>query len=267
MCLILFAYRTSPARTLVVAANRDEFYARASDAARYWNDSPDVFGGRDLVAGGTWLAVSETGRFAAVTNYTDFSRKEQPPASRGDLARGFLQGNARARDYAAALDCPRYQGFNFIAFDGEDLVYACNRPSEVRVLLPGVYGLTNTHIDDVWPKSAHGIAALESIAATAGTDAVLSVLCDDSADYLPGDRERESARRAAPAFLRGRDYGTRASTAVILDRGRIAFAEQQYGPMGKPCGRVTESIRVREAGADRPIAMDAAVLDGRKAAL
>ncbi len=251
----------------MVAANRDEFYARASDAARYWNDSPHVFGGRDLVAGGTWLAVSTTGRFAAVTNYTDFLRTEKPPASRGDLARGFLEGAARAADYAAAIDGSRYQGFNFIAFDGEDLVYACNRPSEVRVLPPGVYGLTNTHIDDVWPKSARGIAALGSIAATAATDGVLSVLCDGSADCLPGDRERESARRATPAFLRGKDYGTRTSAAVIFDHGRVAFAEQQYGPMGEPGGRVTETIRVREAGDGGPVAMDGLARDGRKAAL
>lgn len=146
-------------------------------------------------------------------------------------------------------------------------MYACNRPSEVRVLPPGVYGLTNTHIDDVWPKSARGIAALGLIAATAATDDALSVLCDDSADYLPGDREQESARRATPAFLRGEDYGTRASTAVVFDRGRIAFAEQQYGPMGEPGGRVTETIRVREAGTGGPIATDGSALDDRKAAL
>ena len=245
----------------MVAANRDEFYARASAAACYWNDSAHVFGGRDLVAGGTWLAVATTGRFAAVTNYTDFDRQAMPPASRGDLVRGFLRGDASAMDYAASIDGARYQGFNFIGFDGADLVYACNRPGEVRALPAGVYGLTNTHIDDVWPKSAHGIAALGSIAATAATDDLLAILCDESAGYRAGDRERESARRRAPAFLRGKDYGTRAGTAVIFDHGRIAFAEQQYGPMGEPGGRVTESIRVREAVPRAPIGTGGSVPD------
>lgn len=255
----------SPARPLVVAANRDEFYARASEAARYWNDSPHVFGGRDLVAGGTWLAVSTAGRFAAVTNYTDFLRTENPPASRGDLARGFLEGDAAASAYAAGIDGARYQGFNLLAFDGVDLVYACNRTGEMRVLQPGVYGIANSPLDDVWPKSARGIARLKSIAATASTDDLLKVLREESADYGPDGTEPESARSATPAFLRGKDYGTRASTAVIFDCGHIAFAEQQFGSMGKPGARTIETIRIRHAPA-RAIAEDGASLGGRKAA-
>ena len=266
MCLILFAYRTFPTRPLVVAANRDEFYARPSCGARYWDDSPHVFGGRDLVAGGTWLAVSTTGRFAAVTNYTDFLRNDRPPASRGDLTRCFLQENAGASDYAAAIDGTRYQGFNLVAFDGVDLVYACNRTEEIRVLQPGVYGLANTHLDDVWPKSARGVAALTAIAAAAGIDDVLKVLRDESADYVADGHEPESARRATPAFLRGKEYGTRASTAVIFDRARIEFAEQQYGPMGEPGARVTERIGVRRSGTGSNIAMHGSAVGDPKAA-
>ncbi|MDE0055795.1 MAG: NRDE family protein [Gammaproteobacteria bacterium] len=265
MCLILFEYRTSPARPLVVAANRDEFYARPSDAARYWDDLPHVFGGRDLVAGGTWLAVSTTGRFAAVTNYTDFLRSESPLASRGDLARGFLEGDVAASAYAAGIDGVRYQGFNLLAFDGDDLVYACNRTGETRVLQPGVYGIANSPLDDVWPKSARGIARLRSIAATATTGDLLEVLRDESSDYGPVGSEPESARPATPAFLRGKDYGTRASTAVIFDRGHIAFAEQQFGPMGEPGARTTEIIRIRQAPA-RAIAEDGVALGDRKVA-
>ena len=253
-----------PARPLVVAANRDEFYARPSRSARYWEDSPHVFGGRDLVAGGTWLAVSTAGRFAAVTNYTDFLRDGRPPASRGDLARGFLEGDATAREYAAAIPGARYQGFNLVAFDGDDLVYACNRSGEIRVLQPGVYGIANSPLGDVWPKSARGIARLKSIAATSAADDLLEVLRDESSDYGPDGTEPESARPATPAFLRGKDYGTRASTAVIFDRGQIAFAEQQFGPMGKPGARTTETVRIRRAPA-RSIAEDGAALSDREA--
>ena len=249
----------------MVAANRDEFYARPSRAARYWDDSPHVFGGRDLIAGGTWLAVSTTGRFAAVTNYTDFLRTQSPPASRGDLARGFLEGDAAATAYAAAVDGARYQGFNLLAFDGDDLVYACNRTGEIRVLQPGVYGIANSALDDVWPKSARGIARLRSISATATTDDLLDVLGDESADYRPDGTEPESARPATPAFLRGKDYGTRASTAVIFDRGHIAFAEQQFGAMGQPGARIGETIRIRHAPA-RTIVEDGEVISDRKAA-
>ncbi len=260
MCLILFAYRTFPTRPLVVAANRDEFYARPSSGARYWDDSPHIFGGRDLVAGGTWLAVSTAGRFAAVTNYTDFFREEVPPASRGDLTRRFLEEGAAARDYAAGIDGARYQGFNLIAFDGVDLVYACNRTGEIRVLEPGVYGISNTHLDDVWPKSARGVAALTAIAAAAGIDDVLKVLRDESADYVSDGHEPESARRATPAFLRGKEYGTRACTAVIFDGRRIEFAEQLYGPMGRPGARFTEMIGVRQPQVRSYIAADESAL-------
>ena len=250
----------------MVAANRDEFYARPSRAARYWDDLPHVFGGRDVVAGGTWLAVSTAGRFAAVTNYTDFIREEVPPASRGDLTRRFLEEGAGARDYAAGIDGARYQGFNLIAFDGVDLVYACNRTGETRVLEPGVYGISNTHLDDVWPKSARGVAALTAIAAVAGIDDVLKVLRDESADYVAHGHESESARRLTPAFLRGKEYGTRASTAVILDGARIEFAEQQYGPMGEPGARVTERIGVRRSGTGSNIAMHGSAVGDPKAA-
>ena len=260
MCLILFAYRTVPNRPLVVAANRDEFYARPSRSARYWEESPHIFGGRDLVAGGTWLAASTNGRFAAVTNYTDFHRDQAPPASRGELARGFLEREAAASDYAAEIEGARYQGFNLIAFDGVDLVYACNRTGELRVLQPGVYGLANTHLDDVWPKSAGGIARLRPIAATANLDDVLALLRDESAHYGPAGSEPESARPVTPAFLRGKDYGTRASTAVIVSARRIEFAEQQYGPMGEPGARVTESIDVHSSGRGRDIATGGAAV-------
>ena len=244
MCLILLAYDRRSARPLVIAANRDEFYARPAHPARYWDGAPHVFGGRDLEAGGTWLAVSTGGRFAALTNYTDFDLPVSPAASRGDLTRRFLEGAQTAVSYAEALDGTRYQGFNLIVFDGTDLVYASNRTGDVRTLETGVYGLTNTWLGDEWPKTKRGTAALARIAATADADAVLELMVEESEGYLADGHEIESARRATPAFLRGEEYGTRASTAVILEDGRIEFVEQLYGPMGAPGGRVAETIRI-----------------------
>ena len=244
MCLILFAYRKHPDRPLVVAANRDEFYARPADAARYWEDADHIFGGRDLMAGGTWLATSTSGRFAAVTNFTDFEAARTPDGSRGDLPRRFLEGEQRALDYVETIDAAHYQGFNLIVFDGEEMVYTSNRTSEVRMLDPGVYGLTNARLDDTWPKAVRGVAALTRVAGTGTSDDVLDLLRDESNGYLPDGHEAESARRATPAFLRGKEYGTRASTSVIFEHRHIEFVEQQYGPMGEPGGRVTELIEL-----------------------
>ena len=71
MCVIFFAYRAHPEYPLILLANRDEFYARPTDGARAWEYFPDIFAGRDLVHGGTWLGITKTRRFAAVTNYRD----------------------------------------------------------------------------------------------------------------------------------------------------------------------------------------------------
>ncbi|MEE3300372.1 MAG: NRDE family protein, partial [Pseudomonadota bacterium] len=73
MCLIIFAYQAEPRYPLVVAANRDEFYARPTAEADFWENPlslplrSQVLAGRDLQAGGTWLGIAPEGRFAAVT--------------------------------------------------------------------------------------------------------------------------------------------------------------------------------------------------------
>ncbi len=68
MCLLLIAVDATPEFPLLVLGNRDEFHARASASAQPWVEDERVVGGRDLVAGGTWLALHSDGRFAAVTN-------------------------------------------------------------------------------------------------------------------------------------------------------------------------------------------------------
>ena len=244
MCLILLSYRERPERPLVVAANRDEFYARPAQPAWYWKDAPQVFAGRDLEAGGTWLGVSTGGRFAALTNYTDFQRPAAHAASRGDLTRGFLEGRESAFDYASAIDGSRFQGFNLVVYDGDELVYASNRTGEVRVLQPGAHALANSHLDDDWPKAVRGIRALNALPADAASEDVLNILLDESEGYLADGREPESARRSTPAFLRGTEYGTRACTAVIFEGDGIEFVEQLYGPMGAPGGRVASRLRL-----------------------
>jgi len=245
MCLILFAYRTHPERPLVVGANRDEFYARPAEAAQYWVDAPHVFGGRDLRGGGTWLATSTSGHFAALTNFTDFDVTAMPIESRGHIPSEFLINDIGAIEYVTDIDHSLYQGFNLIIYDGTDLVYTSNRTNEIRVLEPGVYGLTNTHLDDTWPKTAQGVSALGPTAGTTTVNEVITLLSGDSEGFLTKDSEREDARDTSPAFLRGKEYGTRATSAVIFERHRIQFVEQLFGPLGLPGDRVTEIIDLR----------------------
>lgn len=260
MCLILFAYRTHPDRPLVVAANRDEFYARPTCPAHWWEGqaAAGVFGGRDRQAHGTWLAVSRDGRLAAVTNWTEDKSAPKPPGSRGDLPRRFLTGTRPARDFIASIDLDRYAGFNLIAYDGADLVYTSNRTGEVRVLGAGVYGLTNTRLGpphgmpnaephvpayQQWPKAVFGASALAGIAGVATTDDLIELLDQPHLPLeTPPDRELAPERSYSPCFIHGSDYGTRASTAIILERDSLEFVERQFGPFGKPGQRSATSI-------------------------
>lgn len=280
MCLILFAYRLHRQRPLVVAANRDEFYARPAKAAHWWgwdgwgwdgvskSSSTEIFGGRDLKAGGTWLAASRNGRLAAVTNWTEDRSAPQPPGSRGDLPRLFLAEKCSARDFVGTIDGDRYAGFNFIGFDGEELIYASNRTGEIRALDAGVYGLTNTRLgpalarqedgsmafrtggatqlraSEPWPKAVFGAAALTRIAQNASTDDLIELLAQAHLPLeTPPDRERAPERSYSPCFIHGTEYGTRASTAIILQGDSLEFVERQYGPHGKPGARSATTIR------------------------
>src|ERR1044072_8641930 len=99
MCLILFAHQAHPDFPLVVAGNRDEFFARPTAGADYWKDAPRALAGRDLQKGGTWMGVTRDGRWSAVTNYRDGARAATAARSRGELVARYLTGDALAREY------------------------------------------------------------------------------------------------------------------------------------------------------------------------
>lgn len=242
MCLVLFAFDPDSRHPLVVAANRDEFYARPARTAQYWEDRPDLLAGRDLSAGGTWLGVSRTGRFATVTNFAEEGPSEAP-LSRGLLTEGFLSSHANAHEFAHGLHAGAYRGFNLLLFDGERLVYTSNR-GHSEDLAAGVYGLANAELGASWPKVLRGRTALAAaMAGTPDPDRLIALLADQT---VPPDQELprrgrslELERRVAPCFIAGDDYGTRASTAVIIGRDRVTFAEQEYFARGRPGRRAT----------------------------
>ncbi|MDL1950519.1 NRDE family protein [Acidobacteria bacterium ACD] len=124
MCLVLLAVRAHPLYPLVVAANRDEFHARPSAPARFWEDAPGVLAGRDLEKGGAWLGVTRSGRVAALTNFRDPRAVRHDAASRGALVSGFLSGAASAEEWLGASlnEAPRYNPFNLVAGVGARLL-------------------------------------------------------------------------------------------------------------------------------------------------
>jgi len=153
MCLIVFAWRPGHAQPLIVAANRDEFYARPSLPLGQWPELPQIHAGRDLEAGGTWLGVGADGRFAALTNIRN---PHQPPArrSRGELVARFLAGDVPLDDYLRDVvgRSVEYAGFNLLLGNAEQLWHYNARDPQPQRLEPGVYGLSNAGLDTPWPK-------------------------------------------------------------------------------------------------------------------
>ncbi|MDF2447342.1 MAG: hypothetical protein K0S46_2578 [Moraxellaceae bacterium] len=237
MCLIAFAWQVHPEYPLIVAANRDEFHARATAPARFWPECPTLLAGRDLAAGGTWMGVTRHGRFAALTNF------REPQAPKGRLSRGllvseYLQGDAPPLAYAeeAMTGADRYGGFNLLVADRDALVICSNRGTPPRGLAPGVYALSNHLLDSPWPKVERARRALQAEVVAPGIEGLLRLLADDAAapdEELPDTGVGLALERLlSPPFIRSTGYGTRASTALLVGRRRVRFTEQSFGPDG-----------------------------------
>jgi uncharacterized protein with NRDE domain len=261
MCLVLFAFDPQSDHPLVVAANRDEFYARPARSAHFWDDRPDILAGRDLSAGGTWLGISRRGRFAAVTNFAEEGPSEAP-LSRGRLPETFLAGDDGAHHFAHHMHGASYRGFNLLMWDGSALVYTSNR-GHTQDLEPGVYGLANAELGAAWPKVQRGSRALaDAIARGPSPDDLIELLADRTVppdDELPRrGRPLDLERRVASCFIVGDDYGTRASTAVIFrhPRGRgapsVSFVEQEYDPGGQAGRRSSFCLELGASPYQRP---------------
>lgn len=206
MCLILVAWRASGSNPLVVAANRDEFHGRPAAPAAFWEDRPAILAGRDLEARGTWMGVSRSGRFAAVTNYRG-GQEPRAAESRGALVARFLENGEAAASYVNKIRGNAYSGFNLLACDGEELWWTSNRGGEPRRLAPGIYGLGNALIDA--PEVDASKQRFASVlAAGAAVEPLFTVLAE--------------ARIVNPA------YGTRCSTVSIGRR----YAERSFAPDG-----------------------------------
>src|SRR5579864_3598645 len=106
MCLLVVAWQMHARYRLVVAANRDEFHARAAAPLAKWPPPADIIAGRDLRAGGTWLAVDRRRRFGVVTNFRELARPRAGAPSRGELIPRYLAADASAAEFFAALAAP-----------------------------------------------------------------------------------------------------------------------------------------------------------------
>ncbi len=253
MCLLVLGWQVHPRYRLVVAANRDEFHARAAAPLARGPPPADLLAGRDLRSQGTWLGIDRERRFGVVTNY----RELQPPLpsgpSRGDLIPAYL--GARGTDsllspawFFAALEAraASYSGFNLLLADAGSLWYGSNRTTPfARSLSPGVYGLANESLDTPWPKLERvraGFQAWLRRGAAAGVEELFVLLADRTPGEEPsrahtGALPREWARAVSAPFVLHPEYGTRCSTVLLFEGdGRLQLAERCFDSDGQLTG-------------------------------
>lgn len=251
MCILLLAYRPRPDLTLVLAANRDEFFDRPSSPSGWWEGPHGILAGRDLRQGGTWLGVTRRGRMAALTNIREPSRHDPAAPSRGLLVTKFLESPLDAGAFLRTLDGSPYNGFHLVVFDGQHLAAFSNRAQGVRFLEPGLYGFSNGPLDPPWPKVRRGLTALEGVL-QAKDDSLEEALLHLLADRTPAEGEElpdtgiglEAERALSPIFTWTERYGTRASTVVLLrTHGEVTWVERPYDCAGRPGREIRFSFR------------------------
>lgn len=240
MCLIVFDWRPGNAVPLRLAANRDETHDRPTRPLEAWAETPWLVGGRDLQAGGTWLAASRDGRLAAVTNVRAPLHPAPPsPPSRGALPYCALTHDA-PREWLEALaagEASAYAWFNLLYCDGDTLWHLHHGPEATTLtsLSPGVHGLSNATLDTPWPKLERARAGFaHALAQTSWQDHAWALMRDTRPapiDSLPDTGVGlEMERLLSPIFIRGQRYGTRATTLVEWRRDAIVLQEARFGP-------------------------------------
>lgn len=233
MCLIVFAWHVVPGMPLIAASNRDEFYDRPAAPADWWHDHPNVFAGRDLQGGGTWMGVTKEGRFAAITNVRNPDDNRADAPSRGKLVSDYLTSNFSAHDYIAQIDphASDFNGFNLLVGDHDTLIWYSNKARDDerngKPLAPGIYGISNGGLDTCWPKVVRTKAQFASLLCQcAPEEAFFDMLTDTtpaSDCRLPKTGvSMEMERVLSSVCIESPNYGTRVSTVVKLDAANNA---------------------------------------------
>ena len=239
MCLILFAHKAHPKYKLIVAANRDEFYARPTQPADYWEENPNILAGKDLEAGGTWLGINRIGKVSLLTNFRDLKNIKSEAPSRGHLVSDFLKSDTQPKQYLDQIETigDQYNGFNLICGDWNNLYYYGNYQNEVHKIESGIHGLSNALLDTPWPKVVKGRANLEKVMQQEliEPEQLFELLYDDQKAgdaHLPDTGVGyELEKMLSPLFIKSENYGSRCSTVLLVDLDdQITFAERTYNP-------------------------------------
>lgn len=286
MCLVAFSIGQHRRFPLVLASNRDEFFARPALPLDWWSAEPGglpVLGGRDLASGGTWLGLSAPGRLAFVTNVRGAPPGDVDAPSRGRIVTDWLAGTEDSGAFWMRTSLSGYAGFNLVAIDfqREECFWGSNLSAHPRRLEPGLHGVSNGTLNEPWPKVvALKDAVQRSLDAAEGTEDLAARLLEALADrtVAPDGRLPQTGvplareRQLSPAFIHlpDADYGTRCSTVLIAERGAgrttTRLFERSFDAAGAPAGLRRATLAhwppARLPAPSRQPAVAGAVVDG-----
>lgn len=237
MCLIVFSWKSDLQYKLILVANRDEFFERPTESARFRND---LLAGKDLQCGGTWLGATRRGKIAAITNFRDPPEAREPVKSRGWLVNEFLASDCSADHFVKQISVHKelYNPFNLLLYDGQNLIFYSSKTNFAVDVEPGIHALSNHQLDSDWPKVnriKESLSALLSKDVACCPEDFFKIMGDSA---QPNDIELpktgvslEWERRLAPIFIRGVEYGTRSTSLLRLDyQSKIEFIEKSHYP-------------------------------------
>lgn len=238
MCLIGLHLNDHPTYKLIIAANRDEAFSRPTAQATFWNDHPNILAGRDLMQHGTWLGITKTGRFAALTNYRKLEDHDSEKASRGEIVSNFLIGTDHGEHYLQLLknEHDKYNGFNTIVGTIDELYYYGNYHSDIIKLEDGTHGLSNHLLNTPWPKVTQIKSLLNEYAIQnkqLNPNNLFNIL--NQTDIAQDKDLPETGigltleRQLSPIFIEIENYGTRCSTVILVTHdNKVDFYEKTY---------------------------------------
>lgn len=237
MCILFLAYRVHQNYPFILAANRDEMYARPTKSAHFWDDDHSILAGLDLKQGGTWLGITKTGRFAALTNYRNPKENQENKRSRGHIVKNFLTTDSDPYEYLLSLqqERKRYAGFNVIVGEREKIYYYSNVENEIKEIPAGIHGLSNHLLNTPWPKVEKGKRKLQSLVEknNVSPEALFQLLADKEkapTEQLPNTGVPLAIeKQLSPIFIEMDRYGTRSSMVILIDKyGMVSFWERTF---------------------------------------
>jgi len=244
MCLIVFSYQENKESSkafpgsLILAANRDEYYERPTKSMHWW-EPEKILAGKDLQAGGTWLAVSDDGRFAAITNYKELINGKADLKTRGELVSNYITSKGLSSiDYLENIKGINYAGFNLLLGDKEGIHYFSNRTEEIDKLEPGIHAVGNLLLNSQTKKSIKVKNQFKELLQTNPDEvALMEFMKQDSGDLSDLDMAgfKETEHEEIPyRFIKSDYYGTRNTTIITINEtGEYKISEQNFSENGK----------------------------------